>query len=287
MRLRERSAVITGGGRGIGEAIANAFAVEGASLTLVARTEAEVAAVADRVRGGGGRAQAVAADVTVEGAAGAVVDRALRAFGRIDILVNCAGVYGPIGLSHQVDEDAWAKAVEINLFGTFRCCRAAVPVMLEQGRGKILNLSGGGATAPLPRFSAYAASKAAVVRLTETLAAELAGSGIDVNSIAPGAIDTRLQDEILAAGDRAGDLFDRMRTMRASGAGATPVSVPAELAVFLASDESNGLTGRLISAPHDPWRDWGAPRVGTPPPTPWYTLRRVDPHTLGPLKDQI
>lgn len=278
---------MTGAGRGIGEAIAVALAREGAAVTLVARTEHEIAAVARRIGEAGGRAQAVPADVSREGEAERVVEQAAAAFGPVGVLVNCAGVYGPIGLAHEVDVAEWARALEVNLVGTLRCCRAVIPGMIEQGRGKIINMSGGGATAPLPRFSAYAVSKAAVVRLTETLAAELGGRGIDVNAIAPGAVDTRLQDEVLAAGERAGELYERIRAMRESGAGGTPVELPAALAVFLASDDSDGLTGRLIAAPHDPWREWDRARIEALAGTPWYTLRRVDPHTIRPLKDEL
>jgi 3-oxoacyl-[acyl-carrier protein] reductase len=144
-------------------------------------------------------------------------------------------------------------------------------------------MSGGGATAPLPNFSLYAVSKAAVVRLTDTLAAELHGSGVRVNAIAPGAIDTKLQDQVLAAGKRAGEIFTRMRTIRDTGKGATPVDIPASLALFLASDESNGLTGRLVSAPHDPWQTWDSSRIEHIAASSWFTLRRLDPFTIGQL----
>jgi 3-oxoacyl-[acyl-carrier protein] reductase len=211
----------------------------------------------------------------------------MAAFGGVDILVNCAGVYGPIGPLHEVAADQWMRAVEVNLFGTLQCCQAVLPSMIAQRHGKIVNLSGGGATSPLPRFSAYAVSKAAVVRLTETLAVEVAEFGIDVNAIAPGAVDTQLQDEVMAAGDRAGELYGRIRAMRETGAGGTPIDVPAALALFLASPESDGLTGRLLAAPHDPWREWDRTAIETLKGTPWFTLRRLDPHTVRPLVDKL
>jgi 3-oxoacyl-[acyl-carrier protein] reductase len=182
--------------------------------------------------------------------------------------------------------DDWEHALRINLMGTVYACRAVLPGMVERGHGSIINLSGGGATMPLPNFSLYAVSKAAVARLTDTLAAELTGTGVRVNAIAPGAIDTRLQDEVLVAGKRAGALFDRMRTMRDTGQGATPPEVPAQLALFLASDASAGLTGKLISAPHDPWVSWDATRIETLNRSPWYTIRRLDPFTIRQLGDE-
>ena len=149
----------------------------------------------------------VPTDVTRADEVERLIAETSASLGPPDALVNCAGVYGPIGPSHEVDAAAWARAIEVNLVGTFLCCRAVLPTMIARRRGRIVNMSGGGATAPLARFSAYAASKAAVVRLTETLAEEVAGDGVQVNAIAPGAIDTSLQDEVLAAGERAGDLF--------------------------------------------------------------------------------
>jgi 3-oxoacyl-[acyl-carrier protein] reductase len=197
--------------------------------------------------------------------------------------VNAAGVYGPIGRTWEVDPEAWWRAHEINVRGTLLACRAALPAMVAGGHGRIINFSGGGATSPLPRFSAYAASKAAVVRLTETLAEELRDQGITVNAIAPGAVDTRLQDEVIAAGDRAGELYGRMRRLREHGEGGVPAELPAALAVFLATDAAAGITGKLISAPHDGWQSWDAARVRELGESAWLTLRRLDPHTLRPL----
>lgn len=285
-KLAGRVAVITGGGRGIGEAIALEFAQAGASLVLAARSHDELLAVAERCRSLGAECVVQPTDVSDVGAVGVLIERSLSRFQRIDILVNAAGVYGPIGPLTEIDVDAWVQALHINLLGTLYCCRAALPAMIAQHSGKIINFSGGGAAAPLPRFSAYGVSKAAVVRLTDTLAEEVKEHGITVNAIAPGAVDTRLQDAVLQAGDLAGDLFARMQALRTSGAGGTPVEVPARLALFLASDASDGLTGRLISAPHDGWQEWDAARIAALDGTPWFTLRRIDPFTINPLQAQ-
>jgi NAD(P)-dependent dehydrogenase (short-subunit alcohol dehydrogenase family) len=274
-----RRALITGGGRGIGEAIANCFAAQGARLALAARSAEELESVAVSCRAAGVDCSTHVVDVAVRDQVQHLIDEA----GPIDILVNCAGVYGPIGPLIENDMDEWEQALRVNLMGTVYACRAVVPGMVERGRGSIINLSGGGATAPLPNFSLYAVSKAAVARLTDTLAAELAGTRVRVNAIAPGAIDTRLQDDVLEAGPRAGMLFDRMRKMRDTGEGATKPDVPARLALFLASDASAGLTGKLISAPHDPWESWDATRIETLNRSPWYTIRRLDPFTIRQL----
>jgi NAD(P)-dependent dehydrogenase (short-subunit alcohol dehydrogenase family) len=216
-----------------------------------------------------------------------LVEATLTAYGQIDILVNAAGVYGPIGPVWDVDVDEWIRATQINLFGTFMCCHAVLPHMIERRQGKIVNFSGGGATSPLPRFTAYGVSKTAIVRLTETMAEEAKEHNVQVNAIAPGAVDTRLQDDVLAAGKRAGSLLGRIRKLRETGEGGVPRELPAELALFLASSDSDGLTGKLVAAPHDGWESWDTDRIAELMLAPWFTLRRMDPYTLRPLMGQI
>ncbi len=277
--LAGRRALITGGGRGIGEAIARSFAAQGAELVLAARSKGELEHVAAMCRSAGAECTTEVVDVASRDQVKKLVESAYP----LDVLVNCAGMYGPIGPLVENDMDEWEHALRVNLMGTVYSCRAAIPGMVERGHGSIINLSGGGATAPLPNFSLYAVSKAAVARLTDTLAAELAGTGVRVNAIAPGLIDTRLQDQALAAGDRAGPLLHRLQEMRDTGQGATDPDVPARLALFLASDESAGLTGKLISAPHDPWEQWDPNRLERLNGSSWYTIRRLDPFTIKQL----
>lgn len=287
MSLAGKVALVTGGGRGIGAGIARAFVAEGAKVFLVSRTRSELERVASELAGGASTVGYHAADVSDPGAVAAAVDACASSLGPVDVLVNAAGVYGPIGLTWEVDSEEWARAVAVNLMGTLHSCRAVIPGMVERGGGRIINFSGGGATSPLPRFSAYAATKAAVVRLTETLAEELAPHGVMVNAVAPGAIDTTLQDEVLAAGERAGELHERMRRLRESGEGATPMDVPVALAVFLASEAAAGLSGKLVSAPHDGWVEWDAARIAELMAGPWLTLRRIDPYTIRPLIEDL
>ncbi len=286
-RLQDRVALIVGAGRGIGEAIAKRFAAEGARLILAARTASELEAVAQMVRAAGGTAHFVATDVTAPGEVAHLVQKSIEAFGHIDILVNAAGTYGPIGRVWEIDAHEWVNTFSVNLFGAFLLCQAVLPHMIRAGRGKIINFSGGGATSPLCRFTAYGVSKTAVVRLTETLAEEVKEFNIQVNAIAPGAVNTKLQDSVLAAGERAGDLLQRIRRLRETGEGGTPREVPAELAVFLASDDSFNLTGRLISAPNDKWESWTDERIAQVMSQPWFTLRRMDPFTLRPLLEEM
>jgi len=176
--------------------------------------------------------------------------------------------------------DEWWSAMEVNVLGVVRTCQQVLPVFRKQGYGKIVNLSGGGATAPLPRISAYAASKAAVVRLTETLAEETRGAGIDVNSIAPGALNTRLLEEVLVSGpERVGlDFYERAMKQKREG-GASPER-GAALCAFLLSAASDGITGKLISAVWDPWEGMGGLREELAG-SDVYTLRRIVPRDRG------
>ena len=282
MRLSGRVAVVTGAGRGIGRAVAQALAREGARVVLAARTGqqlAETAAAIDRL---GGQAAAVVADVSAPASVERLFAQAQAQWGQVDILVNAAAVQTPIGPFVQIDPAAWMRAVAVNLFGTVLCCRAALPGMIERGRGAIVNFSGGGATSPRPRFSAYAAAKAAVVRFSETLAEELRGTGVRVNAVAPGAANTAMLDQILAAGAQAGEA-ELAKARRCRAGGGTPVELVAELVVFLACDGAAGLSGKLISAPHDGWQDWTPQRIAALARTPWYTLRRLDPFTIRSL----
>ena len=280
LALSGRAAIITGASQGLGRAIATKFVEAGSSILITSRS---AAALDDAQReltpiaaASGCSVHARAADVADAAACAAVVREAVRLMPSLDILVNNAGIYGPIGPIETVDWEEWTRAVHINLFGTVLMCREMIPILRGRGYGKIINLSGGGATAPLPRFSAYAASKAAVVRLTETFAEELRDSRIDVNAIAPGALNTRLLDQVIEAGpDRAGAQF-HTRALKQQQDGGTALAQGAELAVFLASAASDGLTGRLLSAVWDDWRTLPQrlPQIAA---TDIYTLRRIVP----------
>jgi 3-oxoacyl-[acyl-carrier protein] reductase len=273
MKLADKAAVVTGAGRGIGRAIALAFALEGADVLAASRTLSEVRATAEGVRALGRKALALNVDVADRNQVDWMVAQAVEEWGKVDILVNNAGTYGSIGPLAGNDPEEWVRTVSVNLFGAFYCARAVLPFMIKERRGKIVNLSGGGASSPLPNFSAYATSKAAIVRLTETLAKEVEEFNIQVNAIAPGAVNTKLTDAVLAAGSVAGEeMLAQARRQKETG-GASPDRAAA-LAVFLASDESDGLSGRLISAVWDDWRHMNG-RIKQIMSSDLYTLRRV------------
>lgn len=281
--LEGRAAVITGANQGLGRAIARAFVEAGASLFLCARDEEKLLEAQSQLRGlcrPGQRVEAMRADVSQAEDVKRVVSRAVEAFPQIHILVNNAGVYGPKGRIEEADWGEWARAVEINLFGSILMARALLPHFRRNNYGKIVQLSGGGATAPLPFLSAYAASKAGIVRFAETLAEEVREFGIDVNCIAPGALNTRLLDEVLEAGpEKVGRAFYE-RSLKQKREGGAPLERGAELTVFLASAASDGITGKLISAIWDPWEKFPE-HLDELRKTDVYTLRRIVPKDRG------
>lgn len=277
--LKGKRILITGGSLGLGRAVGVACVRAGASVVLSARTESALEDARKEVAAatvGAARAIARPADVADADSVGELVAVAEEELGGLDGVVCSAGVYGPIGRFDEVDWDEWVAAVQINLFGTLLTCRAAVPALRRAGGGKIVTLSGGGATAPLPRFTAYGTSKVAVVRLTETLAAELEPDGIEINAVAPGALNTRMLDQVLEAGpELAGEMHERAQQQAESG-GAS-IGRAAELCAFLLSAGSNGVSGRLISAPWDPWADLSSGRIEALRGSDIYTLRRIVP----------
>jgi len=281
--LAGRAAIVTGGSHGLGLEIARAFVTAGARVVVCARDEAALdrartalESVAPEV----GSVATITADVSQPESVERLVAYAVDRFRRIDVLVNNAGVYGPMGPIDNVAWAEWEQAIRVNLFGSVLCCRAVLPHFRANGYGKIIQLSGGGATSPLPRLSAYAASKAAVVRYAETLAEELRDTGIDVNAVAPGALNTRLLDEVIEAGPlRVGNLFYE-RALEQRSQGGTPLDLPSRLVVFLASSRSDGISGKLISAPWDPWEELPS-FVDDLRETDVYTLRRIIPADRG------
>lgn len=280
MRLRGRVALITGGSGGVGTIIARALAAEGASLMLLGRSEERLQARAAALCDVGCKADWLQADVEDPEAMQAAVNATISTHGPLDILVNCAGRYGPFGPIYSVDPEAWAANIRTNLIGTFNAIWAAVPTMIEAGRGgTVINISGGGSSKGRPTFSAYASSKTGVVRLTESIAEELRPYGIHVYVIAPGGVYTGIIDELLqsAATIAPGDVAEAER-IKATG-GTSPERI-GELAAFLASGAGRALTGRFISAAWDDWEAMvRANNAGEL--NEFYTLRRLVPSSRG------
>ena len=274
MKLQDKVALVTGAGRGIGQAIAVAFAREGARVALAARNEAELRETGSMVEAAGSVPLIVPTDVTDHAQVERLVDATVAQYSRLDILVNNAGISGPIGPLETNDVAAWIDTVTVNLTGIFLCCRAAIPVMLRQEVGKIINLSGAGATNAWSNMSAYCSSKAAVVRLTEVLALELEDKGITVNALGPGSVHTSMWDKMTEEAAQAGATLIHETGLRVTSGGGASIDECAELAVWLASAESGALSGRLISAATDDFRGL-PPKIAEIMASEAYTLRRV------------
>jgi 3-oxoacyl-[acyl-carrier protein] reductase len=282
-KLKDKTALITGAGRGIGKAIALTFAHEGANVVVVSRTVSEVEKTASQIRALGGNALSLQVDISKKTDVDKMVHSTLTEFGTIEILVNNAGVIGPIGPLAENPVDSWIDTINVNLIGTVLCCKSVLPEMMKRNKGKIINLSGGGATGPRPNFSAYAVSKSAIVGFTGTLAQELTPFNIQVNAIAPGAIFTYLHEQVLNAGPRAGN-NELAVSNGAKQETARSLESAAGLAVFLASDESDGLSGRLISAVWDNWSAMTKEKIHMIMSGELYTLRRIDDVLFGSKK---
>jgi NAD(P)-dependent dehydrogenase (short-subunit alcohol dehydrogenase family) len=283
MKLQNLVTIVTGASQGFGRAIAEEFVQQGAHVAICARDSSLLETVRvglQDLASAGQQVLAQTGDVSSTDRMEEFFCRTEREIGPVDVLVNNAGVYGPKGPSESVDLKEWSRALEINVLGTLIPTRFAIAQMKKKKKGKIINLSGGGATNPLPRLSAYAASKAAVVRLTETLAEELREFSIDVNAIAPGALNTRLLDEVLEAGpDLVGAGFYE-KALKQRETGGAPLEKGVALCVYLASSASNGITGKLISALWDPWEKLDEFRAELEK-SDIYTLRRIVPEDRG------
>jgi 3-oxoacyl-[acyl-carrier protein] reductase len=247
-------AVVTGASRGLGRLCARELAAHGANLLLVARDLMALAdvAVEIEVNHPGREVTILSCDLSDPDAPQRVREAADR-LGRVDILVNNAAVQGPIGPACEVPWREFEEALRLDFLVPVALCRAVIPSMKAQGHGWIINISGGGATSPRPMFAAYAAAKTALVRFTETLAIEMAGDGIRVNAVAPGAFASGIMKAVHASTENAGaaeaataqKLLDSDDTANAEKA--------ARLVVYLTLGEGSHVTGKLISAVWDQW----------------------------------
>lgn len=267
--FKEKGVLITGAGRGIGKRLAIGFAAEGARVGLLARSKAELDLADLEIEDAGGASLRLRADVRDFDQLATAVERMRGQYGGVHVLVCAAGIQGPIGPVVEANPKEWAEVFQVNVVGAVHACRAVLPQMMERRSGKIILIAGGGSEGPRPNFSAYAASKTALVRFAETLAEEVADYNIQVNCMAPGATYTNMTDEILRAGDKAGwREVQEASTVRSTGG--TPPDAQISLALFLASERSNHINGKLIHVDDD-WKrmEHSTVRTGS------YTLRRM------------
>lgn len=279
--MKSKVALITGATRGLGEFLAGRFWEAGFSLCLVARNEPDLIKISSSLpKRSGQQISTFSCDLGNHALVVELTSKIRGHFQHLDLLINNGAIQGPIGPLWENDLLAWEQTIQVNLLAPVTLCRAFVPWMKENGGGSIINLSGGGATGPRANFSAYATSKAALIRFSETLAEETRHLGIHVNCIAPGAMKTRMLAEVLekgaiAAGNREISIADKVFSE-----GGASMDRVADLALFLASDASFGITGKLISAVWDPWESLPE-HLEDLNLTDIYALRRIVPKDRG------
>jgi len=285
MTLEGKRAFISGGTRGLGLAIAKSFLTAGADIAFCGRNSLEVAEVERELKSshssiGQRQIFGLTADIGDIAQVKTLKTDVKKLLGDVEILVCNAGVLGPMNQFLTNDLDEWISAVSVNIFGSIFLVHEFLPQMLAKRKGKIIQLSGGGAASPLPGLSSYSASKAGVIRFIETLAEEYKDAGVDINAVAPGMLKTRMLNEMLEAGpDSVGlKLYNKSIAKAAEDIDSTEKAC--ELINFLASGQSDGITGKLISAEWDNWSEWPQ-HVDELRASDLYTLRRITGRDRG------
>ena len=255
-KLKSKRIIITGGSLGIGFAIAKACAGQGAEVIIAARNQGNLEDSLKKIKSISEKNHiAYSLDVGDLKAVKVFAEWIKNEGVVVNGLVNCAGIYGPIGKTPNIDMENFTQAIRINFLGTVYMCSVFSPLLVSSTNKKIVNYSGGGAASPFPNYSAYASSKAAIVRFTENLSRELDEDGFDINCIAPGFVITRLHQETVGAGSEiAGPEFYE-NTKKQIEEGGVPPEIAAELTIFLLSEDADGITGKFLSAPWDSWQD--------------------------------
>jgi len=251
--IKGKCLLITGAGRGIGKRLALGLAAEGARIGLLARSQAEIDLAKLEIEQANGTAMRLRGDVRNIDEVAHAVERLREQFGPVDVLIAAAGIQGPIGPFLSAKPKAWNEAIETNLIGVANACRAVLPPMIERRSGKIILISGGGSAYARPNFTAYGASKTAVVRFGETLAEEVRDHNVQVNTMAPGAAYSHMTDEIINAGEERAGAKEIADAEQVRITGGIPVEKQIALARFLASESSNHISGKLIHV-NDEWK---------------------------------
>ncbi len=251
MKLLDKVAIITGGGRGIGRVISLIFAQEGANVSLAARSTALMEEVANEIRAMGRKALVNTTDITKVEQVEKMVQRTYEEFGKIDILVNNSGIGGPTAYVHEITPEEWDETFNVNLRGAFLCCRAVVPIMIKQGGGRIINIASMTGKRPLPMRTPYCATKMGMIGFTRSLASELGKFNINANAICPGGVEGPRIDMVIRNAAKAEGLTEeevRKRFVSPSPLGRMVTAEDvAKLAGFLASDDSKYITGQDIN----------------------------------------
>lgn len=266
-----RTVIVTGGASGLGSHITKGFANHGDRVIILGRNIITYNHFIDSNRPIADKVVFLKADISSYKDVNYAFDKIIADYGNIDILVNNAGLLGPVGRFDQCDLHDWIHNLNVNLVGTALATYEAIKYMLPKKQGKIINIAGGGAVRPLPSLSAYSASKAGLVRLTETLAIEFEPFNIQINAIAPGFISTGIHNQIINSPKHV-DKQLVIETLEKTSSGGDNPALTAALCLFLA-EGSNKITGKLLSAIYDDWKNLTADSINR---VSLYTLRRVD-----------
>lgn len=273
--LEGKVVIITGGSRGIGKVVTKEFLNQGASVVICSRNENEIINTVKELDQSGTRLKGCVTDVTSINACKGLIKFAIQEFKKVDVLVNNAGIYGPIGPFDSNNLKEWHTAINVNLLGTINCSHEVIPFFKKQGYGKIVNMAGAGVGGKraLARFSSYYTSKAAVVAFTEVLGSELEEHNIQVNCIAPGAVNTFLTDFLLQRGrEKAGEHMYQ-QALKQKETGGDPPELAATMITFLASEKADHITGKMLSAKWDKIDMLKKTKKFSPS---LYALRRID-----------
>ena len=275
--FKNQVVIVTGASKGLGYEVAKRFLNFGSNLVICSRNYFQIKDAyvkLNKIKRKNQKILYSVTDVSSSDQVKKLINMTIKKFKRIDVLVNNAGVYGPKGNIEKINWKEWIKALEINLFGSILLCKAVIPYFKKKNKGKIIQLSGGGAASPLPLISSYAVSKAAVVRFVENLSEELKKYNIDVNAVAPGPLNTDMLKEVLKAGPKKVGKEFYNKSLMQKKTGGTPLKKSCDLIIFLGSKHSDGIRGKLISALWDDWKNWTRYKKILND-TDLYTLRRI------------
>ena len=259
--------VLTGSSTGIGKFLADALVSKGHGVCRIARSAQE--------------GFSMRCDVSKWSDLESAARQVSQKWKSVDALICCAGIQNPIGAAMELDPAAWRNALAVNLDGTFFSIRAFYPLLRKSPqRAKVICFSGGGSTSPRPNFAAYGVSKTGVVRLVETLATEWRNQALDINAVAPGAIFTKMTEQVLASGATGAGKKEFEQASKLPRENSVALEKVFSLVEFLLSEKSNGISGRLLSAPWDPWPELDKHRDELAA-SDIYTLRRIVPEDRG------
>ena len=283
LNISKKVVLITGGSKGLGYHIAESFVKSGCNIMICSRNLIDLKKAYKKlnlIKKNNQKIVYSVTDISSTLHVKKLVSKTLNKFKKIDILVNNAGMYGPKGNVEKINWSEWEKTIKVNLFGSVFLTRQLIPHFKKKRKGKIIQLSGGGAASPLPFISGYAVSKAAIVRFVENISHELKSYNIDINAVAPGPLNTGMLDEVLKAGPSKVGKKLYKKSLDQKKSGGSSFDKVTDLILFLSSKKSDGISGKLISALWDNWENWASYKKVLKNKD-IYTLRRITGRDRG------